>query len=44
MKKDIISIICIFIGAMLAHYVTNKENAKDEVPDNKPAVEQSVNQ
>lgn len=44
MKKAIISVICICIGAMLAHYVTNKQDAKGEAPDNKPSVEQSVNE
>ncbi len=44
MKKAIISVICILIGALLAQIAINKREAKEEkVSDNRPAIEIAIN-
>lgn len=43
MKKAIISIVCILIGALLAQMAINKREAKEEkVSDNRPVIEIAI--
>ena len=44
MKKAIISVICILIGAFLAQMSINRREAKEEkVSDNRPVIEIAIN-